>query len=353
MPVTVPSNDEFSALSIKVDEILARLDGGEPTEPTPEPTDPLVPANLRMTPGAEEYTYLLEWDAVDGAESYTLYEELYNNLFPGISVNSSLRGPLGADGIYVYYVAAVVDGVTSPWSNPVTVTVAGINDGDGATEVPPQGGDAPTGNVLFSTNFESGLSSWSALQSTPTGHDSSPQPVSGRVELVPRPGGTGTACKIRRPSGDRERTELLAPGSCDVSDGNVRMISVDWLFPESFPTPNGRWFIVYQQHAGSGSPAFCIEVDGQDRLVVRNNRTNSTPTVIGPIDRGVWHRYDIVVKFASDGWVEVYRDGVQVVGRTARNTSPADYAKIGIYTDHNGDDSTAELFIDNFAFSAI
>lgn len=221
-------------------------------------------------------------------------------------------------------------------------------------EPPPVPVPAP-GTTLFAAAFDDGgIGEWDAIQTTPTAHDETPQPVAGRLDLVARDSG-GTALRVRRPAGDRERPELLPGPVCNVVAGDIRTITVDWMFPMTFPTPQGRWFIVFQQHAGQtlgGPPAFAIEVDRFDRLVVRNNRLNDAPTPIGPIDRGRWHRYEITVKFAaSDGWVEVRRDGVMVVPRTRRVTWPASYSKIGIYSDHTAHEVTSELFIDNFRFS--
>lgn len=320
-------------------------------EPTPEPPPPpAVPSNLRavgeMRPAG--WHVVLTWD---GPSPLPLAEEQTPNGLGTVS-SPAVRGPLG-DLMHTSRYWLVHEGVLyrfPPVPGPQTAPgPAPVPDPDPA---PP--GGAPRGTVLFVDDFESGgLDRWDAVQTTVTGHDSTPQPVPGHVDLVERPGGGGRCVRFRRPAGARERSELLPGALCDVRAGDIRRISVEWLFPADFPTPRGRWFIVYQQHAGSGPPAFCVEVDRSDRLVVRNNRLNDTPLILGPIDRGRWHRWDLIVRFATDGWVEAYRDGALVVPRTRRSTAPADYAKVGIYTDHDGHDVTTTVFVDRFEFARL
>jgi hypothetical protein len=210
--------------------------------------------------------------------------------------------------------------------------------------------------VLFASDFGRGLTGFAAIQTAPTGDDRTPQPVPGHIELVPDPAG-GTVCRVIRPANGRERSELLPGDSCDVRSGDTRLVSWRMRFAPDFPVPRGRWCIVYQQHAGQfgpdGPPAFAIEVVGSDLVVNNHRRRGDGATRIGPVDRGVWHRYDVAVRFDTAGWVQVWRDGVQVVERTERVTWPADYAKFGLYLEAAVDRGRFEVEFDDFVFARL
>ena len=150
-----------------------------------------------------------------------------------------------------------------------------------------------------------------------------------------------------------ERSEAKPPDSTDVSDGDERWYSFSMMFDKSFPVPADGWCDPMQWHpansdhsAAEGSPALNLQCgnDGDDKLYLQVGDKELMP--IGSLDRGVWHRYLLHVKFSNDPGVafeEVHRDGQLVLPKTspkyANMTTPKAYLKIGMYRKGTNDGS--------------
>jgi len=150
-----------------------------------------------------------------------------------------------------------------------------------------------------------------------------------------------------------ERSEAKLPNSTDVSDGDERWYSFSMMFDKSFPVPADGWCDPMQWHpansdhsAAEGSPALNLQCgnDGDDKLYLQVGDKELLP--IGSLDRGVWHRYLLHVKFSNDpgtAFEEVHRDGQLVLPRTsptsANMNSPKAYLKIGMYRKGTNDGS--------------
>ena len=173
-------------------------------------------------------------------------------------------------------------------------------------------------------------------------------------------GGAGhrTAGRFEVRDGDNpvdsgERSEAKPPDSTDVSDGDERWYSFSMMFDKSFPVPADGWCDPMQWHpansdhsAAEGSPALNLQCgnDGDDKLYLQVGDKELMP--IGSLDRGVWHRYLLHVKFSNDpgtAFEEVHRDGQLVLPRTspksANMNSPKAYLKIGMYRKGTNDGS--------------
>jgi hypothetical protein len=125
--------------------------------------------------------------------------------------------------------------------------------------------------------------------------------------------------------------------------GSTRWYGFDLFVPNDFvfDTTGLQWFTFTQwKGLDSGSPPIALELKNDHiDLGGASGRQN-----LGPVKRGQWERIVVGVHFdpSNDGWVEVYRDGVQALGRTHRptmnmrtvsGTSQVDpsYLKQGIY----------------------
>ena len=123
--------------------------------------------------------------------------------------------------------------------------------------------------------------------------------------------------------------------------GSTRWYGVDIRLASDFVTDTtGRVWMSVMQWKGlhGGQPAIALEVKN-DRFELAGASARND---LGRIRPGVWERFVIGVHFHPDsGWVEVHRDGRQVLPRTYRATqqwqSPGvvdpTYLKQGIYRD--------------------
>jgi hypothetical protein len=106
--------------------------------------------------------------------------------------------------------------------------------------------------------------------------------------------------------------------------------------------------IITQWHQGGGkTPALCLRVKS-DKLYIRI--MGSTWVELGAFDKDQWHAYVMHIKHSSgsDGLIEIWKDGKQILNRTGANmyalggeiTKPN--VKMGIYkSDWNGSGTTA------------
>ena len=121
--------------------------------------------------------------------------------------------------------------------------------------------------------------------------------------------------------------------------GSTRWYGVDVYVPSDFVTDTtGRMWISLMQWKGlwGGQPAIALEIKN-DRFELAGASGRND---LGAIRKGRWERFVVGVHLHPDsGWVEVHRDGVQVLARTHRPTMQwqsagvADpiYLKQGIY----------------------
>jgi hypothetical protein len=121
--------------------------------------------------------------------------------------------------------------------------------------------------------------------------------------------------------------------------GSIRWYGFDLYVPADFVSdPTGLVWFSFTQWKGrdGGSPAIALEIK-RDRIEMAGASARND---VGPIKRGQWERIVVGVRIdpTSNGWVEVYRDGVQTLPRTQRPTTTyvngqpdPIYLKQGIY----------------------
>jgi hypothetical protein len=203
-----------------------------------------------------------------------------------------------------------------------------------------RGGMPSGGAVQFRGDFDTGNSSQWELETAKnyslTVRDGGPgHPTAGRFEV--RDGDT--------PVDSGERSEAKLPDQFDVSEGDERWYSFSMMFDKSFPVPADGWCDPMQWHpansdhsAAEGSPPLNLQCgnNGDDKLYLQVGDRELLP--IGMLDRGVWHRYLLHVKFsrnAGEAFEEVHRDGQLVLPRTspksANMNAPKLYLKVGMY----------------------
>ena len=229
-----------------------------------------------------------------------------------------------------------------------------------AQEAPPAVPEAPavpSPALLFSPNYDLGLTSWQGAHQ-PAGTQ--------RLTTTTAPGIAGSAY---RPSGKVMRAELqagdvtntggyvapraevygrwmeptTAPESWPDPVGSERWYAFDLFVPIDFPTATDtRWLTLTQwkgQHGGS--PPVALEINRNDLRVGGAQGWNLPSGNLGPLEKGQWTRLVVGMKFSPDptvGWIEVYRNGVLKVVRTPlatmdRTSTGADpvYLKQGLY----------------------
>ena len=122
--------------------------------------------------------------------------------------------------------------------------------------------------------------------------------------------------------------------------GSTRWYGFDLYVPADFVEDDTGvvWFSMLQwKGLDTGQPPIALEIK-RDHLDMGGA---SGRHALGPLKKGQWERVVIGIHFdpGAAGWVEVYRDGVQVLARTSRPTmnlrddgsvDPA-YLKLGIY----------------------
>lgn len=153
-----------------------------------------------------------------------------------------------------------------------------------------------------------------------------------------------------------ERAEVARYDIGRVHEGDERWYEFSLLFDAAFPAVTGDFLVVMQWHGGRGSPPMSLMVDAQGRLVLDGSGPDAPTMVIGDIARGQWVDYVVHAKFGrsiSNGWAEVYRNGVLTVPRHARDnmSSRSNYLKMGIYRDAR-ETTTAVMWQDGLRVTA-
>jgi hypothetical protein len=177
-----------------------------------------------------------------------------------------------------------------------------------------------------------------------------------KYSLTVRNGGPGhpTAGRFEVRDGDHpvdsgERAEADAPNWTDVREGDERWYIFSMMFDKHFPVPTSfcdpmQWHPARSNgSAADGSPPLNLQCGSDDKLSLEVGDDTLLP--IGPLDRGVWHRYLFHVKFSKNPKVafeEMFRDGKVVIPKTSPKkapnmTTPRMYLKIGMYRDSDND----------------
>lgn len=197
-------------------------------------------------------------------------------------------------------------------------------------------------SLLFASTYESGIG-WKGVQAP-----------ADRISVVPAPGASddpwrpvGNALRVELRPGDQtsfgHRAEVYdrspSPWSTPSAawpdpEGSERWAAFSLMLDPDFK-PSSPWVVVTQIAKGyrGGSPALSVAID-RDVLRLDGNISRS----LGKITPGRWTRLMIGRLNSSDGWVQVFRDGLEVVPRTPAATMDVDskgvdptYLKQGVY----------------------
>jgi hypothetical protein len=182
----------------------------------------------------------------------------------------------------------------------------------------------------------------------PIGGSGRPEGPLLRVQLAPGEyWGTGDGQTSRAEVYGRNASPWsTSPEKWPDPPGSERWYSFSIYLPPDFPTSDdsAAWLDLTQwKGRDGGSPPVAVEVSG-DRLRLGGERANEGLVPdngdIGPLPLGAWTTLVVGIRFSTgeDGWVQVFRDGVEVVPRTAMATmdlvdgavDPV-YLKQGIY----------------------
>lgn len=192
------------------------------------------------------------------------------------------------------------------------------------------------------------------------------QPSPGRITVVAPPAGPqqpeGTTLRVDLRPGDAYDTGGYVAARCEVygriptpttipaSDwpdpvGSVRWYGWSLFVPVGFPFATDASWLVCTQWKGlhGGSPPIAVEIK-RNALRLGGARTNAGlipgDGALGPITPGTWTRLAVGLRLSAgaDGWVQAFRDGHEVLPRTAVATmdliggqpDPV-YVKQGIY----------------------
>lgn len=119
------------------------------------------------------------------------------------------------------------------------------------------------------------------------------------------------------------RNELLHTN--DQTDGQERVYKWSTMWPADYASEN-TWqlFTQFHQYSSGGSPPLEFYVRGEKVMMDANGVVLWT----APLERGKWHDFVFHVKWAVDGWAELYYDGQLVLPKTPAETA---YPGQGIY----------------------
>jgi hypothetical protein len=139
--------------------------------------------------------------------------------------------------------------------------------------------------------------------------------------------------------GGDERSEVAVEGAYLVQEGDETWYRWSSRFGDAggtFPEAAGWGLIFMQWHSESGSPPLSLHAEG-GQISIQNDRIGVSRN-LAPIDPGVWHDYELHVKWSRDatvGFQELSRDGVPLGGVNFANivNNESNYMKTGIYRD--------------------
>jgi hypothetical protein len=225
----------------------------------------------------------------------------------------------------------------------VAFAVASVQDDDdgggpAARDEPAPPDDEPDGRILLEDRFdqeEEGESVWQFRQAAP-----------GSIDYLDDPTfpGRERALGNRLEPGDESpdgapRSEFQSP--LRFKEGDERWFRLPVRFGE-WELESGAWAIVWQAHAGEGSPPLALYIESDELLFrLKNGETNEIYWEM-PFEQDEWYDIVIGVGFATDedGWVEVWVDGEQQELENGETRIPAaalspetseSYDKLGLY----------------------
>lgn len=203
---------------------------------------------------------------------------------------------------------------------------------------------ATWGSGLFATDGSFIIDSTSDLPPADVTTASGKRP--GTAVLVNYLGGT-------EPNTGADRCEKSI--NVNVKEGHIRWMDF-WLKVDQFPTNATTTWNNYSQVRDMGfpanpSPSPAFGVQGTSLTVIRNlysasqgvfGQTQTFRAGPGTLDEGGgWHHIQQGFRYteAADGWVEIWRDGANVLPRqftrTARESSAGSDWRVGVYRDKN------------------
>jgi len=193
------------------------------------------------------------------------------------------------------------------------------------TTVPPTTtAGPPPGTVLFNGDFETGnFNQWPLCQTHVYNNPCTGMPGGDYALTIEHPGFQGnSAARLEVHDGDQpfccgERAQLVGPSN--ETEGRDLWYSWDVKVDTQFPTSNS-WQVLMQWHSTvDGSPPLNFLAENNNIVLETRPRPNQPYTGItnvwtGPLDKGVWHAYQVHVRWSSNaniGLVELWRDGVR------------------------------------------
>jgi hypothetical protein len=140
------------------------------------------------------------------------------------------------------------------------------------------------------------------------------------------------------------RAEIVFPTLTSLN----RWYSYALLFDSANYKKDASDEVITQWHQGGGkTPALCLRTKN-DRLYLRI--MGNIWIDLGLLDKGKWHAYVMHIKHSSGsgGLVEIWRDGIKILGRTGQNMYRVSgdikmpNLKIGIYKSAWNDNATTQ-----------
>lgn len=342
MPASVPTAEEFTALTGRV----AALEGAAPPgpgpgpdpEPQPEP-GPAVLTNLTAT--TDGAFVVLSWGGSDTihlfAEDFDADDEFVRTTDQGVVTGSpQRRGPMGRLDWSYHFAARVVaaDGTLSEERYEFP-PAAFDRPAPGPSPQPDPAPSPGPGDVIWSDAPADPVGSTHPF----TNWEDAPWNIyAGCTVTVVDDPVKGTAIRSFAPAGgDRDGSQRgeLVPEYDDIPDGTELWLGFDLLIPEVDGLAQSHQQVMQLKSYPSESYAvFSINVNNhREGLVVDNNGDH-----LGPTPYTEWTRMVIGLHVSqSDPWREIWRDGVTVLHRErADNMRDGDrncYLKLGNYRD--------------------
>lgn len=207
------------------------------------------------------------------------------------------------------------------------------------------------GNLLFEDRFDLGSAGegiWGPRQAAQGSLDYVTSPVFSQRTMALRnrlePGDVHAGT-------DSARSELT--GSSRFYDGDVRWFRMPVRFNE-WRLQADAWALIWQAHAGSGSPPLATYIDSEEQLFRVKNGNTGQVFWERSFELGRWYDLVIGARFShgGDGWVEVWVDGVRqtmhngqqrITGATLSPVSAHSYDKLGLYQSKSLSSGAREL----------
>ena len=225
-----------------------------------------------------------------------------------------------------------VQNASSNSTDPSPNAPAGpVTSGPSPTTTPASPAPVAPGQVVFTGDYETGsFSQWNSTQ----------QVGGGSAAVVSSPVNQGSyAGRFTLPSSGG-RAEVYKSDAAYVGEGDERIYSWSTMAMADTIGPASAYQNILQwKNEGTGSPPIAFEVES-DQYAIKATGTGFK--FLGPVNPGRWTSFEVRIRFsssASQGFIEVKRDGVLVVPRYATATLFAgkrNYLKQGYYAGGHG-----------------